>query len=79
MFKGSRYLFQGPSFWGPPAVSFAGLPTFQRETKISGWRLDRDCRSGAVRVQSGAGIQETFRLGSMVGMLVPIRGGIGSI
>ena len=20
MFKGSRYLFQGPSFWGPPAV-----------------------------------------------------------
>ncbi len=20
--KGSRYLFQGPSFWGPPAVSF---------------------------------------------------------
>ena len=22
MFKGTRYLFQGPSFWGPPAVSF---------------------------------------------------------
>ena len=20
--KGSRYLFQGPSFWAPPAVSF---------------------------------------------------------
>ena len=22
MFKGSRYLFQGPSFWGPPATNF---------------------------------------------------------
>ena len=30
IFKGSRYLFQGPSFWAPPAVSFRECNTSDR-------------------------------------------------
>ncbi len=58
IFKGSRYLFQGPSFWSPPAVSFQGctqptssihtfpLSAFRKvarmATKVFPWRFFSD-------------------------------------